>query len=200
MHRHARPFLIAVGLLVLASAAWWMWPDPALTPADPLDEPGEIRSPPDPRPGPTFAGQPDARVGKEQLRAPSEPPDAELHLPGALPKLDAAIAPALPDPEPPIETLEVVGQLHPSAGQNPARAAWPAVQRCAGDWRGDLQLSFGVAGGEIPGDSRFWEPKVSGAPQAIAACILAELADLRTAAATDASGAVTAVYHLGERP
>lgn len=200
MHRHIRPFVVAAGLLILASAAWWMWPVPQGKPSQhkQLSEPAAA---PAPEREPRLAGaQSPPRLGKEPLAAPAVQPPAQLHLPGALPKLEGPIAPALADPQPPIESVEVVGQLHPSAGQLAARAAWPTVQRCAGDWRGDLHLTFGLAGGEIAGDSRFWEPKVSGAPEQIQACIVAELGQARTAAATDANGSIAVVYHVGRDP
>jgi hypothetical protein len=197
LHRHIRPFAVAAGLLILASAAWWMWPVPQGKPSQHAQL-SESTATPDPeREPPVAAPQRPPKIGKEQLSAPAAQPSAELRLPGALPKLGGPIAPALADPEPPIESLEVLGQLHPSAGQIAARAAWPIVQRCAGDWRGDLHLTFGLAGGERVGDSRFWEPKVSGAPEQIQACITAELAQARTAAATDANGSIAVVYHVG---
>lgn len=199
MHRHLRPFAAAVGLLVLASALWWLWlddPRPAApTTAPPPDDPQPAPPPPSAAPGPA-----PPRVRKEQLAEPVAPAQADLHLPGALPPIDAVIAPALPDPDPPIESLEILGQLHPSAGQLAARAAWPTVQRCAGDWQGDLHLSFGIAGGERVGDSRYWEPKVSGPPEPIQACITAELAQARLAAATDANGTIAVVFHLTRDP
>lgn len=199
MHRHLRPFFAAVALVLLASAAWWLLLPTELPSAN--QAPSDGHDPPGGAGARASAAAPRAsafpRVGREDLA--DAPPESEptLALPGTLPGLDAAIAQALPDPEPPIEELLTQGQLHPSAGREAARAAWPAVQRCAGEWRGPLRLEFGVAGGEIVGSSRFWEPKASGSTPEIAACIARELADVRAAAATDANGTVQVVYRLG---
>ena len=199
LHRHLRPFAAAVALVLLASAVWWLGGPTELAQGQ---RPATSRTDPAAPSGAGLDPQPQAlsspRVGKELLaEAPAEK-GRELALPGALPALDAVVAPPLPDPEPPIEQLQVQGQLHPAAGHQAAVAAWPVVQRCAGQWQGLIRLEFGMAGGEIVGSSRFWEPKASGASPEIAACIVRDLADLRTAAATDAGGAVQVEYRMGK--
>lgn len=195
--------LLLVAVLLAVGAAFWLRepPDQALSArshALPREPDASPRAPGRARPTPPRALV-SPRVGKELLTDPQPTGQPELTLPGALPALDAAIAPALPDADPPIEDLKVEGQLGPWAAREGARAAWPVVHGCVGQWQGALHLEFGLAGGEIVGSSRFWDPRATGAPPQVAECIVRGLADLRVAAPTDASGVAEVTYRVGSR-
>ena len=204
MRRHLRPLLSAVALLLVGTAAWWLFPPgnfadvPHLDPGRTADAKAEYRpAAPDATARTTLRPSAPPRVGKELLRESAPAADPAMVLPGTLPALDASIAPPLPETEPPVEELNVDGQLQLWAAREGARAAWPVVSGCVGSWQGKLRLEFGLAGGEVIGSSRYWDPKVAGVPAEISACILSGLTDLRAAAPTDASGVAAVVYRIG---
>ncbi len=121
-----------------------------------------------------------------------------MSLPGKLPALDATIAPPTPSAAPPVPLAAAVptGQVSPSDARNAGEAIWPALAPCLQDWQGDLVLQIGLAGGEPPGSSRVYEPRISTATVSatLRACVASQLRDIVLPVATDTNGSVNLTY------
>lgn len=118
---------------------------------------------------------------------------SSLAIPSNLPKLDAEIAPPLPDDSgrAPIRHIALTGNVSTSDGDHAAQAAWAALANCGVSAAATVHLAFALAGGEIVGSSRFIEPNVSSQlPPDQRTCALAELARALAPVASDCNGRV----------